>query len=393
MLLILDTWPFATISAGCLYLLIVACFFSTGIRHWISQKFESAPPSTGEYSATLDAYRGLAALLVATAHFWHTSHPVFNATQQTWMHFLAYGSKAVPIFVCLSGYLIFRSIRRIKSLEDIRRYVVRRFLRIYPAYFASVLLCIAFFQTEISTKNILAEIFMLRTFGYPIYANPVSWSVYVEVMFYLIAPLLVVFPGRVIFLMSALFFLVCSTLDDGSTRPLLLWRYFAIGIMASLLVDRFRDKLSEKWCLLIASAGLVVLLYDFRGFDKDIFANLGLTPRSYFGFSTGLAIACLLILVGSARSKIIGMVFGWLPFRVLGVTSYSLFLFHFFFLNVNFPQLQFKQIGNVQPFFETYPVMPAWVLPFVFIPGVIIWGMLAYLLIERPFLKRRPKTG
>jgi len=323
---------------------------------------------------------------------WYAANPIFNATQQSWMHFLAYGSKAVPMFVCLSGYLIFRSVCRLHDLAGLKGYCVRRFLRIYPAYFLSVVLCILLGQTTLSTNHIIAELFMLRAIGYPYFANPVTWSLYVEVLFYILAPFLVLFTRKQLLILSCIAFVALTPMYESVGREIPLWRYFTIGILAAILVDHGKTWLNKEGVSLsIAVAGFILLFYDLGGFHRDWVANLGITGRSYLGFSTGLALACLLILVGSARSSIINAACNWLPIKILGVVSYSLFLFHFFFLWANFPGIQFRLIGKTQEAFTLVAPLPAWYLPFVVVPGLILWSMIFYTLVERPFLNMRPK--
>jgi len=42
----------------------------------------------------------------------------------------------------------------------------------------------------------VAEVFMLHSLGYPVFANPPLWSLYVEVIFYLVAPLFLIANPR-----------------------------------------------------------------------------------------------------------------------------------------------------------------------------------------------------
>jgi hypothetical protein len=34
--------------------------------------------------------------------------------------------------------------------------------------------------------------------------------------------------------------------------------------------------------------------------------------------------------------------------------------------------------------FKSLPMMPAWYLPLLFFPGVLFWGLVSFLLVERP---------
>jgi peptidoglycan/LPS O-acetylase OafA/YrhL len=78
------------------------------------------------------------------------------------------------------------------------------------------------------------------------------------------------------------------------------------------------------------------------------------------------------------------------PFKIMGVTSYSVFIIHPFFMMANFPV-----IGNLvaaasnprQDLFAVYIPAPSWSLPFVFLPAVWFWGFVCFLLIERPGMR------
>jgi peptidoglycan/LPS O-acetylase OafA/YrhL len=108
--------------------------------------------------------------------------------------FLVEGEKAVCVFAALNGFLIYRSLRE-KELNrgTLVRYFTARFWRIYPLYMATV---IAFALSGSMRRDptllhgLLSEFLMLQVFGFPYEANLPSWSLYVEVAFYLTLPLL-----------------------------------------------------------------------------------------------------------------------------------------------------------------------------------------------------------
>jgi peptidoglycan/LPS O-acetylase OafA/YrhL len=81
------------------------------------------------------------------------------------------------------------------------------------------------------------------------------------------------------------------------------------------------------------------------------------------------------------------------PLRVVGTISYSLFLIHPFYLLVNFPQLVFARVGGAQPFFEPNAVAPWWYGFFLFLPGMLLWSAISYIVIKRPFKRMRPKQA
>jgi hypothetical protein len=71
----------------------------------------------------------------------------------------------------------------------------------------------------------------------------------------------------------------------------------------------------------------------------------------------------------------------------MGVTSYSVFIIHPFFMMANFPAIRNLVAAASNPpqdLFAAYTPAPSWSLPFVFLPAVWFWGFVCFLLIERP---------
>ncbi len=216
-------------------------------------------------------YRG-AASLVTMAHIWVFSQPIFNATQQQWWHFLAVGgNKAVPIFVMLSGFLIFRAVKNVQTVDDLGRYIQRRFLRIYPVYLFTLLLGYGVGQMAFDLPNLLSQVFMVRTIN-PVYLkfiNPPSWSLYVEVLFYAVLPIWVVAFRKRLMLAAMVSFVVLLFVDPLASRELWLWKYFFVGIMVSEFVDRYGKHISERFSLVIFLVGCGLLYLDFRVGPKE----------------------------------------------------------------------------------------------------------------------------
>jgi peptidoglycan/LPS O-acetylase OafA/YrhL len=387
----------ASVSAGAFYLFLLALFVP-GVRARAGEILSLPYPSTKQEIAALDVYRGGAASLVTMAHIWVFSQPIFNATQQQWWHFLAVGgNKAVPIFVMLSGFLIFRAVKNIQSIEDLGRYIQRRFLRIYPAYLFTLLLGYAVGQMVFDWPNFLSQIFMIRAIN-PVYLkfiNPPAWSLYVEVLFYAVLPIWVVAFRNRLMLAAVTSFVILLFVDPLASRELWLWKYFFVGILVSEFADGYGKHISERFSLVVFLVGCWLLYLDFRvgphGAPFDWFNTLGIVPKNHAEYTIGLAVACSLILVGTLRSPLVAHWMSLKPFRVLGSISYSLFLIHPFFILAVFPKFDFSKAGQVQALIDAAPAAPAWYAPFVMFPGALAWAIVCFVLVERPFLLRRPK--
>ena len=130
-----------------------------------------------------------------------------------------------------------------------------------------------------------------------------------------------------------------------------------------------------------------------NGPEYDIFYKLGLTfqnvPNSN-GYTIGAACSFAMIMIGLPQAPKIGAIFNFLPLRILGIISYSLYLIHPFYLIINFPELSAtKNIGTgfFYEIFKQQEALPNWYFFFLFVPGVFVWAFLSYLIIEQPFLQ------
>jgi peptidoglycan/LPS O-acetylase OafA/YrhL len=284
------------------------------------------PAPHQQYLQAFDTFRGFAALLVAIGHCWWASYPVFARTQFTF-GFLAYDAKAVPMFAVLSGFLIYRSVLTIKSLDDLRAYVVRRFFRIYPTYLLSVVLCVITAQyiagENFSGRGFFSDLFMLKAFNRPGgQANPVTWSLYIEVAFYAFLPLFVLTLGRRRVVVASAVAIVAMIIAEYPSREFGLWKFFLMGILASELSwsEAFKHK-AAGWLSLIV--GMALLVYDFGGPDHDWMAHLGFNTLRWDYETLALGLGCCLVLASFPHVKAATKMLDVLPLRLLGVISYA----------------------------------------------------------------------
>ena len=196
--------PVATISAALCYISLLVIFFSPASAA-LKRAFFVTTPTSGKYVASYDSLRGLMALWVAVGHMSAWSGRRFDVIMREYPSFMLSNGYAVLFFCSLSGLLIYRSVLKIDDAEGMHNYIIRRFLRIYPVYIVTTV-CAMFFCTQPMTFNrIIAELLMLRSFGYPGYLNPPAWSLYVEVLFYLVIPVLALaFRKRMLYISGIL---------------------------------------------------------------------------------------------------------------------------------------------------------------------------------------------
>jgi len=152
---------------------------------------------------SFDVLRAVAALLVVFYHLDVIIGLGFSVTK-------VWGTVGVGIFFIISGYLIFSSFQNNLNMHGLRgglyKYLVNRFFRIIPAYyfnFAMLLLIVPFVITYypfVFSGEFLKQIIAHVSFSaYLIYKdngfglNGSYWTLSIEMLWYIIVPLLVIF--------------------------------------------------------------------------------------------------------------------------------------------------------------------------------------------------------
>jgi peptidoglycan/LPS O-acetylase OafA/YrhL len=155
----------------------------------------STPPEADTYPV-LDTLRFFGAFGVLLTHvaFWtggYTAHPVTGPL-------MARLDAGVALFFVLSGFLLSRkwlmSAAQGRATPDVRRYLWRRLLRIYPLYVVTALLAIAFIEenARMSLGDVLVTVGLLGIYVDPALPGGLThmWSLATEVSFYLALPAL-----------------------------------------------------------------------------------------------------------------------------------------------------------------------------------------------------------
>ncbi len=388
---LLKAYPFATASSAAFYLFLFMLAIPRA-RPYFSLLFVHPIPPHQRFQLGFDALRGFAAAFVAFAHCWWATYPVFAATQIA-APFVEFGTKGVPVFAVLSGFLIYRSgLVAVKSVAALRDYIIRRFFRIYPVYVFGVMLSLLmgqYVETKGSTAvgYLVSDLFMLTSLNWPGgFANPPTWSLYVEVAFYAVLPLAIIAVGQRRMLAFCSAALIAWIFADSPNRIFVLWRYFFIGIAASEVSAKLNPRLAAPLFLV----GVALLVYDFGGPDHDWLGRLGVGIIHPDYSTLGLGLGLGFVLTSLPRLRVVGIGLNFLPFRILGVISYSVYITHFFYIRANFPEMKlFTQAGTpaLYEHFRQLVSFPGWYLPLVFFPGALFWGAISFLLVERPGMK------
>jgi len=346
-------------------------------------------------SASVESLRALAALGVLVGHVFATSH-VYADAHGTDERLIAGGSFAVYLFFALSGYLLYLPFAKRAFGSggpiDLRRYAVNRALRILPLYYMALAVYLvaradggtleqwarfALFAENFSTTTVLT-------------VNPVLWSLVIELHFYVLLPLLALVVARLAsgsLTRAAVLVLVCAVAsltlrwltlyDDPSPSPL--WRYslpscymfFAVGMLLALLRLGW-ERGAPRWL-----AGPLVVPELWAG------AAVLLWQRAALGGNQGYLLApASFLLVGAfvlpLRPTPITRALEWRPLAVVGVASYSLYMWHV---------LVIDELADRTGLDGFVPLLA------VAFPLCVAVALLSYAVVERFFLRLRRRWG
>lgn len=372
--------PLATYSALGFYAVLVAMCFP-----WFRKAFNVYSQDGNRHALKgFDFFRGFAAVYVALGHGYWFSTPLMDQSGCI-LPGLNWASKGVGIFAVLSGFLIYRSVASITTWNGLKNYFVKRFFRIYPLYFVSVLICALFSQYNVprgvlNYKYFFEDLFMLRLIPITQGANPVYWTLYVEILFYLALPVIILGLRKRMIVAACVLILAALLFIDHGDRYLGLVKYFAFGVMAAELSARLK-----RFSLPIFIAGLAICFFDFGGPTHDFLAKWHIGYRHPFLDTFGLGLGCALVAIGLPHLPRISKVLDLFPLRFLGTISYSVYLTHMIFLVALLPSLgvlRFVKIPCAQAL-QMSPLSASY-LPLVFLPSVLFWSFVLYMFVERP---------
>lgn len=301
------------------------------------------PPATTErfYAPEIDGLRFAAALLVLLHHA--PPLPFLGPLQSI-------GWAGVDLFLCISAYLLVRLLRmeveRAGTL-DLRKFFVRRILRIWPLYFgyAAVMSIAAIWFFDISTRVSVGWLLSHLSFSAnlltaahgvsPIPFTTHLWTISLEEQAYFLMPFLLLAMVRskpsmrtvvaILALASAVLALGRVALYLAGLGPDFILRLLfradplIIGGAIALFHEQVRA-ISRRW---LAFAILMSTIF------------LGLGPQwAILAFYPLVALLCASILLLVQRVPLLTATFSTPPLAYLGKISYGLYVYHLLGLSV-----------------------------------------------------------
>ncbi|MEP9415091.1 acyltransferase [Gordonia sp. VNQ95] len=337
-------------------------------------------PSSGRRLFGIEGLRAIAAMGVLIAHC--SDFLAGPAVTATVGYPLKLMSSGLTLFFVLSGFLLYRpfvvSLANRRSLPGLRRFLENRALRIFPAYWVVLLVC-GLVLGVVNTRALdigeefasstgyltdgrlfITNLLLLQNY-YPEGVKTglgVSWSLGVEVAFYVVMPVAciylvkligsrmsVAFAPVVLFLIvgtSSLVFLehVLNSAGSEAEQMYLLWgqswtavlarsfvvwcSLFAFGMIAAVLfVAQSEGKIPKT----LAGLQLTVLLLPV-----SLLIAAGLFRTAYRDLGLALFFGCLIVYAATPSANgsavLASRMLELPPIRYLGELSYSIYLWH-----------------------------------------------------------------
>jgi len=142
-------------------------------------------PSRGTRITDLDSLRGLAALAVVMFHYTTRYEELYG--HSSGVIGVPWGHYGVQLFFAISGFVIFLTLDRCRSLAD---FAVSRFSRLFPAYWAAIFLTILVVTVggmddlARTPAEIFVNLSMLQGYLDVRQVDGVYWTLSVELIFY-----------------------------------------------------------------------------------------------------------------------------------------------------------------------------------------------------------------
>ena len=284
----------------------------------------------------LDGLRALAVLGVV----WHHSHPGYAQYPISHNGFLG-----VDVFFVLSGFLITTLLLHEKHDTgniSLKGFYIRRSLRIFPLYYAVLIVLALFFTASSNSTN--ADVFFRELPWHATYLSnfvslksimAITWSLSTEEQFYLIWPPLFVWLGVRSVWLLVVFFAINQGINFGlfdgwlnangfpvesfpllqiTFSPILLGVILAFGMKTKFAASAMNKMPTWLPVAMVAATLLVANIGgDIRGW-----------PRLVFHLSVAAVVASVILAPGSVIVKILE----FRPLKHLGLISYGIYLFH-----------------------------------------------------------------
>ena len=297
------------------------------------------------------------------------------------------GDRGVRLFFVISGFVLGLGFARqhfhLGKAINLKKYFLRRVTRLEPPYVINLVFCalVAFAYYRQSLRymvpHLLASIFYLHNLAYrtPSLINGVTWSLEVEIQFYILAPLIsLLFCISRAWLRRSVFLFLIALIGvlqmrlhlEATLAALSIMFYFQYFLAGMLLTDLYltvRPHVGTHWSWdLISLSGWPVVF---------------LVARQFLWFHAILPFLIMLLYIAAFQGVVFRRFFSNLWIATIGGMCYSIYLWHFFVIGVFFKLT--RHLVVFHDFLLNFAVQ----IVTLGIPIAVV-SVLVFVLIERP---------
>ena len=321
----------------------------------------------------LELFRAIAALMVLFYHFF----PQY-LSKYSFIKLAEFAHSGVDFFFVISGFIIMTVHRKdIHQKSSYVPYLYKRFARVFPFFWVVLtlqLMLIPFIESAelpSSFSILLKNIFLFLNSELVI---GVAWTLQHEISFYFLFSILILNKtiGKWIFILwFSVVAIVNYIVPIEINIPVIFSSFniqFAMGMISAMILNRWKVK-QPKIILLVGLIGFLAAAifetYGMFGFSVKVL-------RAFYGLSSAT-----LIVGGVAYESQYGLKLAWI-WRILGRSSYSLYLTHLFFAGI---------IHKLMEITNMLSSIPQWLSGTLIILSSIICSCLFSSIVELPLTK------
>lgn len=313
------------------------------------------------------------------------------------MSVISKGSLGVDVFFAISGFILALPFARHHLFNEnpvsLRAYYVKRLTRLEPPYVVSLVLflLVHLFILHENFGNIfphfLASLFYLHSIVYDAWStiNPVTWSLEVEVQFYLLAPVL----ARIFMLRSKILrrsilvmLIIVSIFHVHANMEMI----EALHLRKSLLVHLHQFLVGFLFADLFLTDWREALKYTSFVYDGIGLIALGLLfvlNVPYNPFADGAFNACVLVaFVALFKGKMFNAFFTNRWIVIIGGMCYSIYLLHYALIAL-LTMFSIKLFNPEWSYAVNYGIQAL-----VIVPVVLLVSAVFFALIEKPCMRK-----
>lgn len=338
----------------------------------------------------LDSARGIAALMVLFGHF--ISFQREDLQQVKFAMFFFNGWDAVSFFFVLSGMVLSYPFLVIGRPLDLRKFIINRFFRLMPAFFAALVVYVLFYYKHNINAQTLLNVFvlnkqqfweealMLRTYSRYIFP---AWTLSIELCLSMLVPFFIALQKQD---KRLIYWLIAVLLIGG-----FIFDHFALHFLLGIIIsanfryfqsDNFRQ---TKWykCR-YAFLLLAMFLFSLRIFDK--ISPFGPTYNYWAGyfkieFYHFSAVASFVFLIFIIQNSTLQKILSLGIFRFYGRIAYGIYIMHAFFFAV---LLAYRPQYIISNSLNNIGLLKGLIFC---LAGATISGYLLHILVEKPGMR------